>query len=213
MFGMNMIVSYDGFSVSLRPLSAADLPNLVKHFNSMKVHMYTMGLFAQTLENEEDWYNKNRTDPTSCLWAIVPEGTDSPVGITGLHNIDVNGSCTSGIIIWDTSWWGKGVATRSHLARTLFAADYLGRSTIKSAARIANKGSYRALLRLGYNKVGIEPRTFLRAGKYLDTQIFCWINPERVNILFPEGLPKKYEKGVLAAGKALSEARKTVSFP
>jgi|SRR5688572_22345190 len=212
MFGMNVRSEYKGFGVTLRPFSKADLPVLVEHFNSMKVHMYTMGLFANTLENEEDWYEKVGKDLTSCSWAIVPDESKVPVGITGLRDIDIYGSCVSGIVIWDPTWWGKGVATRSHLARTLFAADYLNRNTIKSSARVVNKGSVNALLRLGYYKIGVEPRTAYRAGKYLDTQMFCWINPERVNVLFPEGLPKEYKDCVKKARVALDKARKVVTF-
>lgn len=214
MFGLTMRVSLKGFTVTLRPLTKADLPTIVEHFNSMKIHMFTKGLFAQTLENEEEWYEHNRKDPTTCLWAIVPEGSSVIVGITGLHNINnVHGTCTSGIIIWDTTWWGKGVATRAHLARTLFAADYLQRLTIKSATRSDNIGSFTALSHVGYNKIGIEPRTCFRAGRFLDSQLFCWINPERVNQLFPKGLPKQYKKGVKRAKEALALAREVVSFP
>lgn len=213
MFGMKMRVSYEGFSVNLRPFRREDLPVLVEHFDSMRIHMYTMGLFAQTQESEEEWYERSRKDPNSCLWAIVPEGQQTAVGTTGLHNIDLWGSAVSGIIIWDTSWWGKGVATRAHLARTLFAADYLQRLTIKSAARISNKASNKALMRVGYNKTGVEPSTFCRGGKYLDTQLYCWLHPERIDVLRPNGLPRRYKKGVQRAQVALAKARSVVSFP
>lgn len=213
MFGMQMQVSYGELAISLRPFAKEDLPIIVKRFSSMKVHMYTMGLFAQTLESEEEWYQKRSQDPSSCIWAIVPQGQTEPIGTTGLHNIDLWGSATSGIAIWDTNWWGKGVATRSHLARTLFAADYLQRYTIKSAARVNNQGSVKALLKVGYNKTGVEPRTFCRAGKYLDTQLFCWLHPERIGVLYPQGLPKRYKKGVQRAKEALAKAREVVYFP
>ncbi len=213
MFGVNMRVNFDGFGVNLRPLAKPDIAVLTAHFSSMKVHMYTQGLYAQPYENEVEWYDKNRTDPASCLWGIVPDGSKKVVGITALHEINSFGSATSGIIIWDTKWWGKGVATRAHLARTLFAADYLNRTTIRSSARTKNNGSVKALLRIGYNFLGTEPRTYYRAGEYIDTQLFCWLNPERINILFPKGLPDEYKVGVNKARIALNKARKVVSLP
>ncbi|HUC94523.1 MAG TPA: GNAT family protein [Candidatus Saccharimonadales bacterium] len=213
MFGINMRIEYDGFGVALRPLSKADLPVLVEHFNSMKIHYYTQGLFAQTLENETEWYEKKRKEETSCLWGIVPDGSEVAVGITEIHGINTHGSCETGFIIWDTSWWDKGVATRSHLGRTLFASDYLNRLTIRSSARVENGGSVNALTRVGYVKTGVEPRTYFRAGRFLDTQLFCWLNPERIGILFPEGLPSQYEDGVQKAQVALTKARQVVSFP
>jgi RimJ/RimL family protein N-acetyltransferase len=214
MFGLNIRVSLKGFTVSLRPLSKADLPTIVANFNSLKIHMYTKGLFAQTLENEEEWYEQNRKDRNSCLWGIVPEGGSEAIGITGLHNINnVHGTCVSGTIIWDISWWGKGVTTRAHLARTLFAAAYLRMMTIKSAARLDNPASVRALTRAGYNKIGIEPVTTFRNSRYLSTQLFTWINPDMVSVLYPEGLPKRYKKGVQLAEEALALAREVVSLP
>lgn len=213
MFGIQMKIRLDGFFVDLRPLFKADLPNLVTHFNSMKIHMYTSGLYAQTLENEEEWYNKTRSEKDSCVWGIQPQGSEKVVGITSLHGIDMFGSATSGIIIWDTKWWGKGVAKRAHLGRTLFAADYLDRLTIKSSVRSENNGSRRALLGVGYNVTGLEPRTSFRAGKFIDTLNLVWINPERVNILFPEGLPEIYKDGVEKAKIAISTARRVVEFP
>ena len=62
MYGVTMQISHKGQEVTLRALSKDDLPELVKHFSSMKIHMYTKGLFAQTLKNEMEWYEKNRKD-------------------------------------------------------------------------------------------------------------------------------------------------------
>lgn len=213
MYGMKMSIEFDGLKVNLRPLARVDLPVLVRNFDSMSIHMYTRGLFAQTLENEEEWYEKNRKDEKGCLWAIQPDGSDEPVGITGLHEIDIHGSCTTGIIIWDQNWWGKGVATRAHLGRTLFAADYLNRLTIKSSVRADNAASFKALTRVGYNLTGLEPRTSYRAGRYMDTKLLCWIHPEKTTQLFPEGEPEAYKEGIEKASVALLYARKVVTFP
>lgn len=214
MYGMNMVVSHNGLTINLRPFAKEDISVLVKYFSSMKTHMNTMGLFGQTLENELEWYEKNRTDPDGCVWAIQPEGSDEPIGATSLHHINSReGSCSSGIIIWRQDWWGKGVASATHLARTLFAADYLNQGIIRSSVRTQNPGSFKALERVGYTIWGTEPRSILRAGKWVDTYYLAWINPERVSVLYPEGLPKKYAAGVKRAAKALEIARREVIFP
>jgi len=214
MYGMNMVVSHNGLTIKLRPFTKEDISVLVRYFSSMKTHMNTMGLFGQTLENELEWYEKNRTDQDGCVWAIQPEGCDEPIGVTSLHHINSReGSSSSGIIIWRQDWWGKGVASAAHLGRTLFAADYLNRSIIRSSVRTQNPGSFKALERVGYTVWGTEPRSCLRAGKWLDTYMLAWINPERVSVLYPEGLPKKYAAGIKRAAKALEIARREVIFP
>lgn len=213
MYGVNMYVAFDGLGVKLRPFSKGDLPVLVRYFSSMKVHMYTQGLFAQTEESEEEWYERTRKDERSCTWAIQPDGSEEPIGITSLHGIDLFGSASSGIIIWNVDWWGKGIATRAHLGRTLFAADYLNRLTIKSSVRADNAASFRALTRVGYNLTGLEPRTSYRAGRYIDTKLLCWIHPEKINLLFPEGGAEAYKEGIENASIALLRARQFVNFP
>lgn len=213
MYGITMHVEQDSLGVTLRAFSKEDLPELLKYWNSMRVHMYTMGLFAQTLENEIEWYEKTRQDRDSCSWAIVPDGSETAVGVTSLHHLDLFGSSSSGIIIWDPKWWNKGIASRTHLARTLFAADYLNRLTIKSSVRTENPASLRALQRVGYHLTGIEPRTAMRAGRFLDTHLLCWIHPEKTGLLFPEGVPEAYTEALKRGSNALALARQVVSFP
>lgn len=213
MFGVNMQVKTKQITVRLRPGSKDDIPELVKHFSSMKVHMYTQGIFAQTMENELDWYERVRNSENDCVWLIQPEGSEVAVGITGLHKIlGLEGGCTSGIIIWNTSWWGKGVATAAHLARTLFAADYLNKYSIRSSVREENEASRRALEKVGYTIWGTEPVDDFRAGKWLNTHQLKWFHPEKYQFYFPNGLPEKYVSGVERAKVALQTARQVVEF-
>lgn len=216
MFGVKISISIDGITIHLEPFSEDALPNLAKHFCSMKVFMYTQQLFAQTLENEKDWYNKMRVSPNDVVWGIRPEGETQFIGTTGLHQLDLSLSCVSGIIIWDTNWWHRGIATRAHLGRTMYAADYLSRFTIKSHVRADNVGSYKALERKGYIRTGIDPRTTFRQGKFLDTYNYIWFHPERISVLFKEegGVPPlEYQEGIAKAQVALSLAREVVNFP
>lgn len=213
MFGMNMKVCHNGRTVFLRPFSKDDMPTLVAHFSSMRIHFYTKGLFAQTLENETEWYDKNRKDEDSCLWAIQPEGSNAVVGVTGLHGIRSRWNfCSSGIIIWDPDWWHKGVASAAHLGRTMFAADYLNRYIINSTVRSENAPSRRALERVGYTIWGAEPVVVQREGRWLDTDHLKWFHPDRIDIYYPHGVPELFIPGLERAKIALETARKEVTF-
>ncbi len=217
MFGVKMIIKHNGVSVLLRPFCKEDLTVLVDRFSSMKIHLYTNGLFAQTLENEIEWYEKNRQDQDTCHWAIVPlfsNEKELPIGVTGLHGLlSRNSSCTSGIVIWDPSWWGKGIASASHLGRTLFAADYLNRMKINSTVREKNVASRRALEKVGYTVWGVEPGSDFREGIWSMTNHLIWFNPRMESIFFPEGTPQGYKSGIEKARVALITARKEVEFP
>ncbi len=213
MFGINMLVKTERINVYLRPGTKEDLPELVKHFSSMRIHLYTQGLFGQTIENEQEWYEKTRKADESCVWLIQPVDSKVSIGVTSLHKINSwDGSCTSGIIIWDPSWWGKGIASAAHLARTLFAADYLNKYSICSSVREDNEASRRALEKVGYTVWGTEPVDAYRTGKWLNTHQLKWFHPEKYQYYFPEGLPEKYTTGVERAKIALATARKVVEF-
>jgi ribosomal-protein-alanine N-acetyltransferase len=213
MFGINMRVKTEKAAVNLRPACKEDMKELVRHFSSMRIHMYTMGMFARTIEDEEAWYEHVRESKDGCEWLIQPDGYDKPIGVTGLHGINSReNSCTSGIIIWDPSWWGKGVASAAHLGRTLFAADYLNRLVIRSCVRVENNASRKALERVGYTVWGQEPVDDYRAGKWLDTDHLIWFHPEKYQFFYPNGLPEMYVAGVERAKVALEKARKCVEM-
>lgn len=213
MWGFPMQVNLDGFSVTLRALDEGEIADMLPKFNSAVVHRWTMGLYSQTIDSEKEWYQKVSKDRDACSWTIVPDGAHKPIGITGLHHLNhtsMRGS--SGIIIWDRDWWGKGVATRAHLARTLWAADRENLCMIHTSARVENPASRRALEKVGYSLWGVEPRSQYREGRWLDTVQMVWFNPERVAIVYPEGTPEEFRPGIERAEKALTLARQVVTF-
>lgn len=212
MFGINMKIKTARAEICLRPATKDDIPELVKHFSSMRVQMYTNGLFAQTLENEIEWYDNTRKSKENCTWFIQPVTSNVAIGVTSLHELESADSCTSGIIIWDVNWWGKGVATAAHLGRTLFAADFLGKQSVRSSVRSDNLASLRALERVGYSVWGTEPVSDYRSGKWLDTHRLKWFHPEKYQFYFPNGLPQIFASGVERAKIALENARKSVKF-
>ena len=215
MFGINMSITHNGITVFLRPLTKSDLPVLVEHFSSMKIHLYTQGLYSQTLENEEEWFDNKRKSEDDCVWAIQPAESQVPIGVTALHHLtsSLYNTCSSGIVIWDDKWWGRGVASATHLGRTLFAADFLNRLTINSQVRVPNVASRKALERIGYTIWGEEPVSSLRHGEWLDTYHLKWFHPTKSVVFYPHGIPSFLQDGIAKAKTALDLARFEVQFP
>lgn len=218
MFGYKMNIADNGLCVVLRPATLDDLPHVVQGFSSFDVHRYTNGISAPTLDDERDWFERTRKDKETWSWVITAyhqnrNETDTPIGVTALHHVSAyHGSCNSGIVIWDKSWWGKGVASLAHLGRTLWAADELQRSTITSQVVTPNEASLKALLKVGYTVTGRYARNRFRDGRFCDTYCLSWLNPKVISLLFPDGLPKQYQCGVEKAETALEKARKIVTF-
>lgn len=214
MFGPRMWVPLGESWLMLRPFEKVEMSIVAKGWQRMDIHMYTYLVGGATLEDEEEWYERVRKEENSYIWAIVPLDASRPIGVTGIHNVNQIGGCHTGIIIWDKDWWGKRVASSTHFARTLFAADYLGRVIISSSVREPNVASRKALERIGYVVTGKGLRDAYRQGQYFDTLYLSWLNPDRIDILYPEGIPNtvKIKAGLEKAQKALDKAREVVQF-
>lgn len=211
MFGLTYRIEYDGFGVTLRAFTKDELRAIAPMFSRALIQRYTLGFSANTAEDEEEYFNKNRENDKTITWAIVPDGNDEPVGSTAIHGIDVHGKCTSGIIIYDDKWWGKGVATRAHLIRTWVAANHAKRLIIKSHVYAENTASWRALARVGYIKTG-ESYGYFHEGVYKVVYDFTWFNPRYVHEIFPNGLPEEFKEGVDLAKLALEKAKKHIQL-
>lgn len=212
MFGNPMRIEMDGFGVTLRPHKKEELEKLAELYSSMNIQWYIQGTGAMTLEQEIEWWKHESEAKDSVIWAIVPDGSDTAVGSTGLHKIHpLWGSCTSGIVIADRKYWGKGVAYRAHLMRTFYAAEVLNRMTIQSKARVENEASVKALLKVGYRVSGKYDRDVFRQ-RYIDTYVLSWVHPGRAASLYPEGVPEELNVSLKLAWDALEVASDNVKY-
>jgi RimJ/RimL family protein N-acetyltransferase len=209
MFGHTIqIKTAAGMVVTLKAPKLAEMAGFAEIFTASSTE-YTLMWGAQTQQNEEGWFDSMRKDKEEYVWCIYIEGVEGPIGVTGIHNIDRSNSCSTGIII-SSKHHGKGIASAAHLARTMWAADRLNRFTINSSVLVPNQASLRALMRVGYHHVGAQLRCKFQHGQFLDLQHLTWLHPERIGVLYPEGLPCELEEGVKRAQIALDKARKEV---
>lgn len=213
MFGNTVKISNGNLSLILRPPNDEDIPGLVKGLSDWQVKKY-LGAKGGILEStEREWIKEASKKGDSMIWFIQPENHDKAIGNTALSQIkDISGSCVSGCMIWDKSWWGQGVASLAHIARTWFAGRQLGRSTITSEVYSPNHGSYKAIEKVGYIQTGVQLRVRFVDGKYIDKKIFTWLNPTFIPIMYPEGLPEEYKSAVQRAEEALEKGDEWIEF-
>lgn len=215
MFGPKMRVEWNGFGVSLVPFKKEWMDGVADKMSSIEVNRYTLSNRGYSTQDEEEWFDRMRTNQSDISWAILPDGEDFPVGTTGLHSIDEFGKAATGIIIWNRSWWGRGVASRTHLMRTWYAADVKNRLVIHSSCFVPNIGSRRALQKVGYFITGKQLRYGYADGKYMDMYILTWLNPERIHMLYPDGkcrIGKGFHKALKRAQETLDKARELVQL-
>lgn len=181
-FGPIMRFKANDLVIELAPLNRESLVEFINP--GMQRHSITryIGMdYAPVIENEQDWYDKVRTAKNMLVWGIwLIEGDKRTLlGNSALTDIERGHirQATSGSMIFRSEYWGKGIASAAHKARTLYAFEQLGLHRIKSAVIQVNGGSRKALERSGYNLVYVERNTVFVDGQLRHQDNLECLNP------------------------------------
>ena len=189
-FGPVMRLKVGEFNIELAPLTRESMSEFVNltHGGGMQRYSVTRYLgrqIAPVLEDETDWFDKVRKEATSIVWGIwVIDGDNRTlIGNSSLNGIGEDGhsgfirQTTSGSMIFRPEYWGKGIASAAHKARTWYAFQHLGLHRIKSAVIQGNGGSSKALGRSGYTYVYTERNETFVDGELRHLDCFECLNP------------------------------------
>jgi len=171
-----------GINLELAPFTREEALKFVDGFARHSITQYLSHGNVQTKETEEEWYDKMIHDQTSRVWGIwiVEDASRILVGNSTLMHIELTKhmrQAVSGSLIFDDAYWGQGIASACHKARTRFAFEQLGLHRIKSAVLQPNVGSRKALERTGYTFVYTERNEEFINGTLLHQDCFECINP------------------------------------
>ena len=182
-FGPVMRFTVDGLQIELAPFSK----DLMKEFINPGMQQYSviryLGLStANVIEDEEEWYERLRKDDERLswgIWVVNDDGTRTIIGNTALNGIKHGHmlQATSGSLIFRTEYWGRGIASAAHKARTWYAFHHLGLHRVKSAVLQGNHGSLKALMRSGYTLVYTERNEQFIEGEMRHLDCLECINP------------------------------------
>ena len=178
---MMKLITDRGLSVELAPFARDNLNVFVEGFARGTVTQYLSAHRAQTIETEQAWYDEMIKNKTSLNWGIWAVDGDKRqlIGNTALTEItkDHVHYATSGIVIADKKYWGQGIASACHRARTWYAFENLGLHRIKSAVIHGNAASWRALEKCGYELVYTERNEEFVNGKLRHMDCLECLNP------------------------------------
>lgn len=164
----NNVVFLSGNKTNLRPFSRADVPRILRWINDPDVRQFVANSFPMTQKMEEDWVDglgKDRNDVV-----LVIETKDGiAIGSMGLHRIDwVNRVATTGALIGEKEYWGKGYGVDAKMALLDYAFNTLNLNRINSDVIAFNERSLNYSLRCGYQIEGTKRQAIFRHGKYWD---------------------------------------------
>ncbi len=189
-FGPIMRLKVGELNIELAPLTRESMSEFVGHTHGGGVQRHTVTRYlgmrlAPVLEDETEWFDKTRQDTKSIVWGIWIVDADGRtlIGNSSLNGIGEDGhsgfirQTTSGSMIFRPEYWGKGIASAAHKARTWYAFQHLGLHRIKSAVIQGNGGSSKTLGRSGYAYVYTERNEAFGDGKLRHMDCFECLNP------------------------------------
>ncbi len=181
-YGSIMRMTTGEHTIELAPLNREVMGEFIRpglQSANITKHLETK---AKVLEDEYEWYDKVRTDDTSRSWGIwiVRDDSRELIGSSSLHNLskDFFYQAGSGSLIFKNEYWGKGIASTIHQARTWYAFQILGIDRIWSEVIQGNVASRRALEKSGYYVIGVKRNAQYVDGKLRHVDILECINPE-----------------------------------
>lgn len=162
-FGPIMKLTVGEFTIELAPLTKESVADFISSeadggLQRLEITQYLSRQTAPTLEDEQDWYERVRAEKSSLVWGIwVITGNERIlIGNTSIFKIGEIGhapafrQAETGCMIFRKEYWGKGIASEIHKARTWYAFQHLGLHRLRSYVLQPNAGSRKALEKSGY---------------------------------------------------------------
>lgn len=162
-----------GRLLQLRAMEKADLPMLHRLHNDSK----TMGYFFEepfeTVRELEDLYEKHVHNTTERRFVLETVGTNEPVGVLSLIEIDeINRKCEIDIII-DEKYRGKGFGKHGFVLGIKYAFDVLNLFKVYLLILPHNEAGQRIYVYAGLKRECVLKKEFYVNGKYFDVHRMC----------------------------------------
>ena len=164
------VVFLRGKRVYLRPPTKKDIPYCFRWLNDPEVNQY-LGMFLPASElDEEAWLEKlHKTKNEQVVFIIVDAKTRKPIGIMGIHDIAwKDRRATTGAVIGEKSYWGKGYGTEAKMLVLNFAFNTLNLRKITSRVYGFNGRSKRYSEKCGYKVEATLKQEIFKNGQYHD---------------------------------------------
>ncbi|MDE2037908.1 MAG: GNAT family N-acetyltransferase [Patescibacteria group bacterium] len=172
-----------GRKTILRPLSESDLPLCQKWINDPEVRVFIKNIFPMTMGAEREWL-ESRSKKNDKDIILIIEVKGRPIGSMGIHGIDwKDRTATTGALIGEKQYWGKGYGTDAKMALLDYAFNTLNLRKIMSRVIAFNARSLAYSLHCGYKVEGRLRRQHFVGGRYWDEIILglfrsdwlkCW---------------------------------------
>ncbi len=112
------------------------------------------------------WIHEQRTLGVSVCFVVIPEGSDSPVGVFQIRSLEADFVTAEWGFAIGSPYWGSGLFANAARLVLDFAFGTVGVRRLEARACAENRRGNGALRKLGATPEGVLRRSFLWHGKY-----------------------------------------------
>ncbi len=164
------VVFRTGKKVILRPMrKSTDLEACLRWINDPEVTRFLVARFPTTETMEVEWFDSQGKSKNDVILAIETLPEHVLIGTMGLHRISwEDGVATTGAIIGEKEYWGKGYGKEAKMLLLDYAFNTLNLRKICSSVKAFNGRSLSYNKRCGYQEEGRRVKQFFVDGEYHD---------------------------------------------
>lgn len=169
--------------VYLRPLEKSDVGVCCRWINDPEIRQFITNQSLLSFSQEEKWIESLNNGKEEIALAVVTKNQNLHIGNVGISNIDwINRRGTTGALIGEKDYWGKGYGTEAKLLLLKHVFDTLGLEKICSMVLSTNPRSKAYLEKTGYKEEGCLRRHCLVDGKKVDIFVMALFREDFVPV-------------------------------
>ena len=154
--------------VTIRKFEFEDIPYKIDWINNSDNNQYLFYDLPLEYDKTVEWFNKNKDNPNR--FDAVIEYNGKPVGLVGIINIDyVNQKGENYIVIGDTSYKRKGIATKAGLLNMAYAFYSIGLNKLYGFIEAGNIASIKQCKKRGGHIEGYLRDNNYKNNHFVDT--------------------------------------------
>ena len=156
-----------GSTFTLRELRLDDAASLLAMLTTEEVSRFISPppTTVQGFERFIAWTHRERQAGNYACFAVVPNGTDTAVGIFQVRSIEPGFGTAEWGFAMGSQFWGTGVFAEGARLVLDFAFDVIGANRLEARAAVANGRGNGALRKIGAVQEGLLRRSFQRNGQ------------------------------------------------
>lgn len=168
-----------GTRLYFRALERDDAPIVSGWLNDPEVRIFLRRVHPLNLQTEIDFIDSVAKDQSSLGMMMVLRESDRPIGVAGLHNVDLrNRKAEFGISIGEKDCWSQGYGVEATKLILGHAFGTLNMHRIVLFVYAYNERGIRCYEKVGFRKEGTLRQDQYHEGRYWDTIVMAMLRDE-----------------------------------